>query len=650
MYLNFKKIREGFVLLAITVIGFSTTLEVTAQSIKYKDYYMNANFKGYVKATDGLFVPAMTTTSRDTISMYAPGLLIYNTTTNQFNYWNGSMWKGTGGSGTQPVLDTLRFISPNLADTNYIFNTNDTLYIKGDNPIKIGNHSLIVSDNLSKFGGSVEITHGDTLIAGIIEPSNGLLRIGGTSNTKVQNLADTTEYNYLNDFTNADVKGFNVGTAAQQGAIIFRNTTNSNKLTIGSGVTSSSYSLTLPTAQGGASTFLQNNGSGVLSWASAGGGITVGTTTITSGTSRRIPYNLAGVYQEAAQELYFESASPYAHVFAAGRTGVITGVQNTVMGYQAGKLLTSSFKNAIFGYKAGTSLNTSGGQGYNTFIGNEAGETNDGYLNCFVGHIAGYQATGNRNTFIGGTAGQSKTSGGDNTYVGCDAGRNESNGSYNTFVGSQGNAPPSMSSAIGLGCNTGNANNYTLVIGVSTQLTTATNQAIIGSAAIPYNNVYFNDITSSTAQSVTLNACGGSGTNIAGGPLNLAGGKGSGSGAGGSLIFKTSTTLGTGTTLQTLVSRLTISGGAVTTDASTATWADALNFVFSETTGTKIGTATSQKIGFWNATPIVQPTTAIAGATFTANTSANPVFQESTFDGYTIQQVVKALRDAGLLQ
>jgi hypothetical protein len=35
---------------------------------------------------------------------------------------------------------------------------------------------------------------------------------------------------------------------------------------------------------------------------------------------------------------------------------------------------------------------------------------------------------------------------------------------------------------------------------------------------------------------------------------------------------------------------------------------DTVNFVFSGTTGSKLGTATSQKIGFWNATPVVQQT------------------------------------------
>lgn len=83
-------------------------------------------------------------------------------------------------------------------------------------------------------------------------------------------------------------------------------------------------------------------------------------------------------------------------------------------------------------------------------------------------------------------------------------------------------------------------------------------------------------------------------------------------------------------------------------DGGHTTWADAVNMVFNTSTGTKIGTATSQKIGIWNATPIVQPTTAIAAATFVANTSAI-ANDSATFDGYTIGQVVKALRNFGLL-
>jgi hypothetical protein len=76
---------------------------------------------------------------------------------------------------------------------------------------------------------------------------------------------------------------------------------------------------------------------------------------------------------------------------------------------------------------------------------------------------------------------------------------------------------------------------------------------------------------------------------------------------------------------------------------------EAGNFSFGTTTGTKIGATTSQKLSFWNATPIVQPTTAVASATVASPGAGSNIKTDDTFDGYTIAQVVKALRNAGLL-
>ena len=57
---------------------------------------------------------------------------------------------------------------------------------------------------------------------------------------------------------------------------------------------------------------------------------------------------------------------------------------------------------------------------------------------------------------------------------------------------------------------------------------------------------------------------------------------------------------------------------------------------------------TLNKIGFWNATPIVQPTTAVAAATVVSGAGGN-VKHDDKFDGYTVEQVVRALRNTGLL-
>ncbi len=72
------------------------------------------------------------------------------------------------------------------------------------------------------------------------------------------------------------------------------------------------------------------------------------------------------------------------------------------------------------------------------------------------------------------------------------------------------------------------------------------------------------------------------------------------------------------------------------------------NLVSNTGSGIQLATAASQKIAFWGANPIVQPTTAITAATY-ASVSGSFVKASDTFDGYSIGQVVKALRNEGLL-
>lgn len=97
----------------------------------------------------------------------------------------------------------------------------------------------------------------------ILRASAGTITLGGTSARPV---ALTGALSVAGVAT--------LGTAsAATGSLVFANASNAFGVTIQSGVTTpGSYTLTLPLAQGGASTFLQNNGSGVLSWAAATAG------------------------------------------------------------------------------------------------------------------------------------------------------------------------------------------------------------------------------------------------------------------------------------------------------------------------------------------------------------------------------------------
>lgn len=75
-----------------------------------------------------------------------------------------------------------------------------------------------------------------------------------------------------------------------------------------------------------------------------------------------------------------------------------------------------------------------------------------------------------------------------------------------------------------------------------------------------------------------------------------------------------------GTTLQ-----LKIDGtSAATLTATALTLADAVNIVVNTTTGTKIGTATTQKLGFFNAAPAAQPSAYTQTYSTADKTHANP--------------------------
>lgn len=79
-----------------------------------------------------------------------------------------------------------------------------------------------------------------------------------------------------------------------------------------------------------------------------------------------------------------------------------------------------------------------------------------------------------------------------------------------------------------------------------------------------------------------------------------------------------------------------------------------VNLVLTATTGTKIGTATTQKLGFFNLTPVVQPAASANSTTGTTGASTG-VSIDTTFTGnsgasaFTIGGVVLQLKKLGLL-
>jgi len=270
---------------------------------------------------------------------------------------------------------------------------------------------------------------------------------------------------------------------------------------------------------------------------------------------------------------------------------IVAGIHNTFLGAYAGYGTTGSYN---FGLGSSACRGATGN--YNTYVGTQAGQSplgNTGSVNTGVGPNAAFniQGTATSNVCIGSGAGKN-VSGDRNTCIGQGAGYlpNPLSGSYNTFIGS--NCTPGAA---------GGAIASSIAIGASCT-PTASHQGIFGSAsAIGYvDDVYIGyGVVAVSPGDVTVQVAGGSGTNNAAGDFIIAGGKSTGNATPGVIIFKTTSAGASGTTPQTLAEVLRIGTALVTL-------ADAVDIAFNTTTGTKLGTAVGQKIGFWNATPVVQ--------------------------------------------
>jgi hypothetical protein len=254
---------------------------------------------------------------------------------------------------------------------------------------------------------------------------------------------------------------------------------------------------------------------------------------------------------------------------------------------------------------------------FNTVVGRNAGDSiTTGIDNSFFGFSSGDDnTTGSRNSFFGWNAGSNNIGGNDNSFFGRFAGFTNTSGNRNTSVGSDSlllNTTGSNNSVIGsrsLENNTTGSNNVAFGLSAGRLISGGSNLTIAD------NSVFIGRDTRANANSETNQI----------------------------VIGHEAVGLGSNTTV---IGNTSITDNYIRGNFNIG---DAKNLIIGTTTGTKIGTATTQKISLWNATPIVQPTTGITESAFVENSGGVNVNDDSTFDGYTLRQVVKALRDVGLL-
>jgi hypothetical protein len=356
------------------------------------------------------------------------------------------------------------------------------------------------------------------------------------------------QFNSNNGHTVGNSWQLSISPGSERTAFSVTNTNSSNVFTIdGAGATNFySPNLTIgnvnyvfPNSQAGGSGYmLTNDGNGTLSWTAPGGGggsspitilntslISTGLTDTASGVSNLTGSIIFGSYAGV------QATNAHYSNFLGGHAGdQATNAQNSnFFGFYAGADATNAADSNFFGLNAGNSAtdanysnffgsyagNNATNAANSNFFGESAGNsaTNADHSN-FFGDEAGIGATDATNSnFIGNLAGSGAVNADHSNFFGYTAGQNATNAAYSNFLGaSAGFGATNARNSIFIGesagandtaNNTGDVNDYSILIGNDTSTAgfensialggyatnTASNQFMIGSTTRPINEV-----------------------------------------------------------------------------------------------------------------------------------------------------------------
>ncbi len=410
----------------------------------------------------GLLIPRMTTVERNAITTPATSLLIFNTTTAQFEFFDGTQWRGllstatagwgvTGNAGTNSATNFIG--TTDAQDLNFRVNnsTAGKISVFGGGS---GGHAW--------FGSSAGMNTSATAIMNtFIGFAAGNNNTFGSQNTFIGNgagFANTTGSGNTLLGRSATTNG-NPSNATAIGHQAQVNTSNSLVLGSVAGVNSATNtvnvgigtnapldrlhvvgSIRMVDGNQAANKVLVSDANGTAGWQTLGA-TTTNAWSLTGNAGTNAATNFLGTTD--AQPLRFRAGNVFAGNIPVLPTGNLafgtssgssaTGLFNTFLGNEAGASTTTGQFNTFVGYEAGTS-NTSGSG--NTYIGRWTGQLGTtGSFNTALGTMAGISlTTGQQNVLLGTSAGFQLTSAGNNVLVGTNAG-NACNSSANTMVG-----------------------------------------------------------------------------------------------------------------------------------------------------------------------------------------------------------------------
>jgi len=365
--------------------------------------------------------------------------------------------------------------------------------------------------------------------------------------------------------------------------------------------------LKAPTADGSANQVIKTDGSGNLSFVTITSGITIDSTAITGGSANRFlienasnqvsesstliadgNLDIGGTYafvvntgkwvafknSGGAEKGYIKAGTNNLHItsYGGGSSGLFLMADTTrdMVGVNQSSPTANIHILINTGTHVGQKIDLANGQSANAFevnsYGVTAGErariTNDGEFSNSFG-VTGSEAFGDGSVIGAG-----------HTYSTVFGNGNTTGSTYQTLIGNT-VVGGSGQRVVGIGQGItfpGGLARIICLSPVGTPGGMTSNGFYAGSPSAIISDIYFGEgAIDATPTDITFHGTGGSGTDIAGADITIAGGKGTGDAAGGDILFQTSDAGASGTTLQSLSTAMTIEGntGNVTIPAGT---------------------------------------------------------------------------------
>jgi len=483
-------------LITIWIIAFSLTINAQNTAINNTGNAPDASAMLDIQSTDkGVLIPRMTTIQRELINMPANGLLVFDTSSQGFWFYNNDQWVelvetpahlSDDDNDTDihvemsPDEDAIRmriqgdegFVLQQSANGVHRFSTYEfsrNLFFghnAGANSSSGFNTFLGYETGMNNLGGSQNVFMGYQ--AGMENgEGDGNSIIGyraGRGNTGSFNVFMGRNAGLVNDGTGNVFIGYNSGDSNISGSnnvflgynCAIGNTEGARNTIIGQG--SGHYNST-----GSDNTFIGEN---------SGRRNRTGERNVALGVSALGPNLSSGDLGDENTAIGFQAGfylnNSSSNTYVGDHAGFnnSTGDGNTLIGSEAGYFMNNGRHNTALGYRAyrssnfghnniaigdssmlvssgshnisiGTLAGLSSEGSYNIFLGREAGSENDGASqNVFIGDYSGRENTdGVQNTFLGAEAGRLNTVGNSNSFMGFHAGDRNSSGTENTYMG-----------------------------------------------------------------------------------------------------------------------------------------------------------------------------------------------------------------------